>query len=157
MSSLYSANQYDDAFIAHRLQNYQIPDQHKQRPSTRVGSTKIVANERGHLLSGVARSSVSPWGTFEGTWGRQTKPSKYLKSKKASDVVVAPINEPSVPDLPPVAEPAVEAGSPTSVAGPVPASPVAVPSPTRSVVASPKPASPVASVVPTEEKVLIAE
>lgn len=39
-----------------------------QRPRAFDGFTQIVANNRGHLLSGVKRSRESPWGNFVGTW-----------------------------------------------------------------------------------------
>ncbi|PAA63390.1 hypothetical protein BOX15_Mlig028868g1 [Macrostomum lignano] len=72
MSSGFAVNQYDDAFRARRLQQYTVPKQLKEYPSTRAGSTKIIANELGHLLPGVGRSEGSPWGDFKGTWDCRT-------------------------------------------------------------------------------------
>uniref|UniRef100_A0A8B9T1I0 Protein Flattop n=1 Tax=Anas platyrhynchos TaxID=8839 RepID=A0A8B9T1I0_ANAPL len=53
--------QYEDAFSAARLQNW-------ERPTPRDGSTQILVNDRGHLLPSVPRSQASPWGSFLGTW-----------------------------------------------------------------------------------------
>uniref|UniRef100_A0A8B9FA60 Protein Flattop n=1 Tax=Amazona collaria TaxID=241587 RepID=A0A8B9FA60_9PSIT len=53
--------QYEDAFRAHRLQNW-------SRPKHSEGSTRIIANDRGHLLPSIPRSQASPWGSFLGTW-----------------------------------------------------------------------------------------
>ncbi|RVE70267.1 hypothetical protein OJAV_G00062410 [Oryzias javanicus] len=66
MSSNYSANQYASAFNPHRLQNWGETKDFKQRPSARVGHTSFIADDRGHLLPGVKRSS--PWPAFKGTW-----------------------------------------------------------------------------------------
>ncbi|XP_024117782.1 protein Flattop [Oryzias melastigma] len=66
MSSSYSANQYASAFNPHRLQNWGETKHFKQRPSARVGHTSFIADDRGHLLPGVKRSSA--WPSFKGTW-----------------------------------------------------------------------------------------
>ncbi|XP_069734499.1 protein Flattop [Phaenicophaeus curvirostris] len=62
------AGQYEDAFRPQRLQNWSVAHPGPQRPSPRVGSTRIIADDRGHLLPSVSRSQASPWGTFVGTW-----------------------------------------------------------------------------------------
>ncbi|PAA72454.1 hypothetical protein BOX15_Mlig012604g1, partial [Macrostomum lignano] len=50
-------------------------------PSTRAGSTKIIANELGHLLPGVGRSEGSPWGDFKGTWDLPNRlPGNHLNN-----------------------------------------------------------------------------
>ena len=97
--------QYERAFSPQRLQNYQIPANHKevkssylhfqfcleslyqlpcvyhlQRPSLRRGKTAVISNERGHLNTSVCRSTTSPWGTFVGTWQTERKPIE-LKTK----------------------------------------------------------------------------
>ena len=41
---------------------------HVQRPSCYEGFTQVVANDQGHLLQGVPRSTENPWGNFVGTW-----------------------------------------------------------------------------------------
>ncbi|XP_040394759.1 protein Flattop isoform X1 [Cygnus olor] len=68
MAARYGAGQYEDAFSAPRLQNWEVPQPGRQRPSPRDGSTQILADDRGHLLPSVPRSQASPWGTFLGTW-----------------------------------------------------------------------------------------
>ncbi|KAK3581002.1 hypothetical protein CHS0354_013896 [Potamilus streckersoni] len=68
MSLHFSANQYDSAFKPKLLQNWEVPSQYRERPRAFQGFTQIVANDKGHLLPGVKRSRVSPWGTFIGTW-----------------------------------------------------------------------------------------
>ncbi|XP_077985530.1 protein Flattop homolog [Glandiceps talaboti] len=68
MSTHFSANQYENAFSGKRLQNWTVPHTYKEGPSTLEGFTQIVANDRGHLLPGVPKSSQSPWGNFVGTW-----------------------------------------------------------------------------------------
>ena len=44
-----------------------------QRPTTRAGRTRVIANDRGHLLPEAARSQKSPWGDFVGTWQQEPK------------------------------------------------------------------------------------
>ncbi|KAK3106914.1 hypothetical protein FSP39_002852 [Pinctada imbricata] len=73
MSLHFSANQYDQAFDPHRLQNWEVPSIYRQRPRAFEGFTQIVANDRGHLLKGVKRSRESPWGAFVGTWDMPLK------------------------------------------------------------------------------------
>ncbi|KAL7859973.1 hypothetical protein SRHO_G00151200 [Serrasalmus rhombeus] len=68
MSSNYTANQYENAFKSHKLQNWTVPKHYKesQRPSAAEGHTAFIATDRGHLLPGVKRGS--PWTSFQGTW-----------------------------------------------------------------------------------------
>ncbi|XP_072512547.1 protein Flattop [Salminus brasiliensis] len=66
MSSSYTANQYDNAFKSHRLQNWTVPKHYKERPSAAEGHTTFIATNRGHLLPGVKRGSS--WTSFQGTW-----------------------------------------------------------------------------------------
>ncbi|XP_068519339.1 protein Flattop isoform X2 [Anas acuta] len=68
MAARYGAGQYEDAFSAARLQNWEVPQPGGQRPTPRDGSTQILVNDRGHLLPSVPRSQASPWGSFLGTW-----------------------------------------------------------------------------------------
>ena len=44
-----------------------------QRPTTRAGRTKVISNDRGHLLPEAERSTKSPWGEFVGTWQQEPK------------------------------------------------------------------------------------
>eukprot|EP00111_Clytia_hemisphaerica_P007103 TCONS_00020641-protein len=105
MATHYSANQYENAFAANRLQNYQVPNDFKEHPTARKGCTKIISNNRGHLLDNVPRSKQSPWGTFKGTWddhlGLQKNPAKETPSKETSNRLKSPSpeqNEKSVVD-----------------------------------------------------------
>ena len=53
-----------------------------QRPTQRQGTTKIIANNRGHLNKGIPRDSSSPWGSFVGTWQAEIKlPMLMTKTK----------------------------------------------------------------------------
>ncbi|XP_055916018.1 uncharacterized protein LOC129948890 [Eupeodes corollae] len=67
MAFNFSANQFENSFKAHRLCNWEVPKWYPPRPRQRKCSTKIIANERGHLLPNVKRSEDSPWGFFKGT------------------------------------------------------------------------------------------
>ncbi|XP_061872036.1 protein Flattop [Colius striatus] len=96
----YGAGQYEDAFSPHRLQNWSVPRTGRQRPSLRVGSTLIIADDRGHLLPTVPRSQASPWGTFVGTWDMPPRipPARLdLSSRSAAAAarLVAWIHQPS--------------------------------------------------------------
>ncbi|KAJ8404662.1 hypothetical protein AAFF_G00335250 [Aldrovandia affinis] len=65
MASNFSANQYENAFRSHKLQNWTIPKTFKERPMAAEGHTMFIATDRGHLLPGVKRGTQ---GTFVGTW-----------------------------------------------------------------------------------------
>ncbi|XP_026854029.2 protein Flattop isoform X2 [Electrophorus electricus] len=64
MSSSYSANQYESAFKSHRLLNWTVPKQFKERPSAAEGHTTFIASDRGHLFP----KRGSSWPSFQGTW-----------------------------------------------------------------------------------------
>lgn len=81
MSTHFSANQYDQAFAAQRLQNWEIPQRFKERPSTLEGFTQPISNDRGHILPGIPRSSKSPWGEFVGTWDIKKAPLRTKTMK----------------------------------------------------------------------------
>lgn len=69
MSTNYSANQYNQEFNSKRLQMYEIPKiELAKQPKKRNNEITCVANERGHLLPGCARSPTNPFGDFVGTW-----------------------------------------------------------------------------------------
>ncbi|KAK3738518.1 hypothetical protein QZH41_012046, partial [Actinostola sp. cb2023] len=74
---------YEQAFAAKRLLNWEIPKNFKESPSALEGFTRIISNDRGHILEGIPRSSKSPWGEFLGTWDMQRPPlrSKSLKTR----------------------------------------------------------------------------
>lgn len=48
----------------------------------RVGSTKIISNDEGHILIERKRSTSSPWGTFVGTWQAERKPIQLMTRTK---------------------------------------------------------------------------
>jgi len=89
MATHFSANQYEQAFAAQRLQNWQLPQKFKERPSALDGFTQTIANDRGHLLAGVPRSKASPWGEFVGTWDMKKPPlrARTMKTKAAQQEV----------------------------------------------------------------------
>ncbi|XP_051497173.1 protein Flattop [Apus apus] len=87
MAARHSAGQYEDAFSPRRLQIWGLTRPGPQRPSPRQGSTRILADDRGHLLPTVPRSQASPWGTFVGTWDmpRRIPPARLdLTSRSAA-------------------------------------------------------------------------
>ncbi|XP_028309431.1 protein Flattop [Gouania willdenowi] len=67
MAFNFSANQFENAFTSHRLQNWCVSEQKSKRPRTRVGSTVIITDGRGHLLPG-KKKSKSAQTDFRGTW-----------------------------------------------------------------------------------------
>ncbi|XP_036386604.1 protein Flattop [Megalops cyprinoides] len=67
MATNFSANQYESAFKAKRLQNWTLPKEYKERPSAAVGHTTFIATDRGHLLPGV-KAKRGFRSTFIGTW-----------------------------------------------------------------------------------------
>ncbi|XP_053134300.1 protein Flattop isoform X1 [Hemicordylus capensis] len=73
MATHYSSGQYEDAYVAQKLQNWSLPRACKELPSTREGYTQFIANDRGHLLPSIPRSKASPWGTYVGTWDMPLK------------------------------------------------------------------------------------
>lgn len=68
MATNFRANQYENAFKAFKLGNWQVPSNYRETPRTLEGHTKVIATDRGHLESGVPRSRENPWGNFVGTW-----------------------------------------------------------------------------------------
>lgn len=68
MACNFSANQFEPEFASTRLGNWEVPKWHRGRPVQRTTTTKIIANDRGHLLPNVVRPKTSPWGNFKGTW-----------------------------------------------------------------------------------------
>lgn len=47
--------QFESAYAPDRLCNWEVPKNHRTKPLVRKGSTKIVSNDRGHLLPGIPR------------------------------------------------------------------------------------------------------
>ena len=42
----------------------------------------MIANDRGHLVHGIPRSTESPWGSFIGTWQAEQKPVELMTKTK---------------------------------------------------------------------------
>lgn len=68
MASNFSANQYESEFKPKQLGNWQVPQWYPKFPRRRSGTTKIIVNDRGHLLPEVKRPDASPWGSYVNTW-----------------------------------------------------------------------------------------
>lgn len=70
MSTSFSANQYDDAFIPKKLSNWQSPKLFDERPRALEGSTMTMVDDSGHMRPEFQRSKSGnrAWGTFIGTW-----------------------------------------------------------------------------------------
>uniref|UniRef100_A0A0B7BHL5 Cilia- and flagella-associated protein 126 n=1 Tax=Arion vulgaris TaxID=1028688 RepID=A0A0B7BHL5_9EUPU len=69
MSINFHANQYEQAFTPHRLQNWEVPKSEEgKHPNRHTGFTRVKANDRGHLLPNIPRVRSSPWGKYVGTW-----------------------------------------------------------------------------------------
>lgn len=68
MASNFSANQFESAFCAKNLCNWEVPKWYPKHPRRRNQVTKIISNDRGHLLPNIERPKTSPWGHFKGTW-----------------------------------------------------------------------------------------
>jgi hypothetical protein len=72
--------QFDREFKAKRLGNWEVPKWYPDRPRPpRKTPTRIIANERGHLLPGIQRvPGDSAWGNYKGTWDLPKKISRKL-------------------------------------------------------------------------------
>ncbi|KAK0040592.1 protein Flattop [Biomphalaria pfeifferi] len=74
MSINFHANQYEKSFSSDRLQNWELPKNTVGKfPRAKTGFTRILTNDRGHLLTNVPKERGSPWGTFVGTWDMPLK------------------------------------------------------------------------------------
>ncbi|XP_071529421.1 uncharacterized protein [Panulirus ornatus] len=62
MSLHFSANQFESGYKASRLGNWEVGRVFAERPRQRRGPTRVIADDRGHLLPGVPRTHASPWG-----------------------------------------------------------------------------------------------
>ncbi|CAJ0956358.1 unnamed protein product [Ranitomeya imitator] len=82
-----TAKNYDGAFSSTRLQNWSVPRPRQEAAAFQDGFTQFISNDRGHLLSGVPRAKLSPWGTFIGTWDMPTKipPAKVSLTSRSAD------------------------------------------------------------------------
>uniref|UniRef100_A0A1B6CFG0 Cilia- and flagella-associated protein 126 n=1 Tax=Clastoptera arizonana TaxID=38151 RepID=A0A1B6CFG0_9HEMI len=78
MSLHFNANQLEREFKPQRLGNWEVPKWFPQRLRPHKTTTKIIVNDRGHLLPGVQRQQKSPWGNYQGTWQLPKKISRKL-------------------------------------------------------------------------------
>lgn len=58
--------QFEGQYGARKLRNWEYPKWFPERPRQRTTTTKIIANDNGHLLEGVHKEN--PWGNYVGTW-----------------------------------------------------------------------------------------
>jgi hypothetical protein len=68
MSTHFSANQYENAFLPEKLDNWEVPQRYREMPRKMEGYTTVIGTDRGHIKGEAARSSENPWGNFVGTW-----------------------------------------------------------------------------------------
>lgn len=100
--------QFNHEFKPTRLCNWEVPRWHRSRPIQPKSTTKIISNDRGHLLPGVTRwihefplnrlftliesflpfrPSSSPWGQFKSTWQLPDRISKQQAIALHSPVI----------------------------------------------------------------------
>ncbi|GLV35809.1 uncharacterized protein CBL_01039 [Carabus blaptoides fortunei] len=98
MALHFSANQFNRAFDARKLGNWEVPHRYPERPHVRTGHTRIIANDRGHLLPGVAKfPSRGAWGQFIPTW----RMPKRITRKIADELrAPKPIKKALIPKIP---------------------------------------------------------
>ncbi|KAK4326519.1 hypothetical protein Pmani_002967 [Petrolisthes manimaculis] len=58
---------YEPGYRPARLANWEVGRSFPERPRHRRGPTRVIADDRGHLLPGVARSHATPWGPLAHT------------------------------------------------------------------------------------------
>lgn len=76
--------QLEREFRPTRLGNWEVPKWLPQRPRARKTTTRIIANDRGHLLPGVSRPPQNPWGAYRGTWQLPNKISRNFGTPNCS-------------------------------------------------------------------------
>ncbi|KAK3883895.1 hypothetical protein Pcinc_011798 [Petrolisthes cinctipes] len=59
--------EYEPGYRPARLANWEVGRSFPERPRHRRGPTRVIADDRGHLLPGVARSHATPWGPLAHT------------------------------------------------------------------------------------------
>jgi len=67
MAVSYSANQYENAFVSKRLLNWESPKPTGDRPGFNHKSTRVIADDNGHLKSSHKREGSAKT-SFIGTW-----------------------------------------------------------------------------------------
>jgi len=67
------------------LGNWEVPKWHLNRPKGRSTVTKVIANDRGHLLPGVQKTDQKHWaGLYLGTYQLPKRISKEIGTSKNS-------------------------------------------------------------------------
>jgi len=65
------------------LGNWEVPKWHLNRPKGRSTVTKVIANDRGHLLPGVQKTDQKHWaGLYLGTYQLPKRISKEIGTSK---------------------------------------------------------------------------
>ncbi|XP_054730794.1 protein Flattop homolog isoform X1 [Anastrepha obliqua] len=68
MAYHFSANQFEKAYSAKRLCNWELPKWYPPHPRKHKAPTKVIANTNGRLLNDIARTDKNPWGYFRSTY-----------------------------------------------------------------------------------------
>ncbi|KAL0267190.1 UNVERIFIED_CONTAM: hypothetical protein PYX00_009537 [Menopon gallinae] len=82
MAYHFSANQFEDQYNARRLCNWEYPKWYPERPRKRNKTTKIIADNHGHLLEGVKKGNA--WGNYLGTWDLPRRITREFAEKLAA-------------------------------------------------------------------------
>ncbi|MPC51255.1 Protein Flattop [Portunus trituberculatus] len=64
---------FEGGYRPTRLANWEVGRVHQERPRQRRGTTRVIADDRGHLLPGVARSQATPWGPLTQALGEDDR------------------------------------------------------------------------------------
>lgn len=71
--------QFEKAYKPTRLGNWEVPKWHLNRPKGRSTVTKVIVNDRGHLLPGVQKADQKHWaGLYLGTYQLPKRISKEI-------------------------------------------------------------------------------
>lgn len=81
MAFNFSANQFEQAYRPKGLNNWELAKWYPPRPRSRKGSTKVIANDRGHLLDCSKKSDKNPWGNFCNTYQLPDKLSRNFSEE----------------------------------------------------------------------------
>nr|XP_036215563.1 uncharacterized protein LOC106619368 [Bactrocera oleae] len=68
MAYHFSANQFEKAYSAKRLCNWELPKWYPPKPRAHKQPTIIITDNNGHLLCSAERSDKNPWGYFRSTY-----------------------------------------------------------------------------------------
>ncbi|XP_014483976.1 PREDICTED: protein Flattop [Dinoponera quadriceps] len=68
MSQHWHGHWTEDTFTAKRLRNWEVPKWYPSWPDRHCGTTKLIANDNGHILDSAKKAKCSPWGTYKNTW-----------------------------------------------------------------------------------------